>query len=103
MQLVVDKIAKAFGIHEIFKDVSFMCDKGEHLGLVGVNGSGKTTLLKCLLDTNYIDSGSIKFEPGIRWAIYPPVQLSAVASCFLDFTISLPTTCSMVKSSSVKR
>lgn len=65
MQLVVDKIAKAFGIHEIFKDVSFMCDKGEHLGLVGVNGSGKTTLLKCLLDPNYIDSGSIKFEPGI--------------------------------------
>ena len=24
MQLVVDKIAKAFGIHEIFKNVSFM-------------------------------------------------------------------------------
>ncbi|MCQ2372685.1 MAG: ABC-F family ATP-binding cassette domain-containing protein [Phascolarctobacterium sp.] len=65
MQLVVDKIAKAFGIHEIFKDVSFMCDKGEHLGLVGVNGSGKTTLLRCLLEPGYIDTGSIKFEPGI--------------------------------------
>lgn len=26
MQLVVDKIAKAFGIHEIFKDVSFMVE-----------------------------------------------------------------------------
>lgn len=65
MQLVVDKIAKAFGINEIFKDVSFMCDKGEHLGLVGVNGSGKTTLLRCLLDPNWIDAGSIKFEPGI--------------------------------------
>lgn len=65
MQLVVDKIAKSFGINEIFKDVSFMIDKGEHIGLVGVNGSGKTTLLRCLLDTNYIDSGSIRFEPGI--------------------------------------
>ena len=30
MQLVVDKIAKAFGIHEIFKDVSFMVEQGEH-------------------------------------------------------------------------
>ena len=65
MQLVVDKIAKAFGIHEIFKDVSFMIEKGEHVGLVGVNGSGKTTLLRCLLNPEWIDSGAIKFEPGI--------------------------------------
>ncbi len=65
MQLVVDKIGKAFGIHEIFKDVSFMVEQGEHVGLVGVNGSGKTTLLRCLLNPDWIDSGAIKFEPGI--------------------------------------
>lgn len=65
MQLVVDNVAKAFGIHEIFKDVSFMVEQGEHVGLVGVNGSGKTTLLRCLLQPDYIDSGAIKFEPGI--------------------------------------
>ncbi len=65
MQLVVDKIAKSFGVHDVFKDVSFMVDKGEHIGLVGVNGSGKTTLLRCLLDPAYIDSGSIRFEQGI--------------------------------------
>ena len=29
MQLVVDKLAKAFGTHEIFHDVSFMVAKGE--------------------------------------------------------------------------
>ena len=64
MQLVVDKIAKAFGIHEIFKNVSFVIEKGEHVGLVGVNGSGKTTLLRCLLQPDLIDAGAIKFEPG---------------------------------------
>lgn len=65
MQLVVDKIAKSFGVHEVFKDVSFMVEKGEHIGLVGVNGSGKTTLLHCLLEPAYTDSGSIRFEQGI--------------------------------------
>lgn len=64
MQLVVDNVAKVFGINEIFKNVSFMVEQGEHLGLVGVNGSGKTTLLHCLLNTDYVDSGVIKFEPG---------------------------------------
>ncbi|MDO4178820.1 MAG: ATP-binding cassette domain-containing protein [Phascolarctobacterium sp.] len=64
MQLVVDGLAKAFGIHEIFKNISFQIEKGEHVGLVGVNGSGKTTLVRCLLDSAYADSGVIKFEPG---------------------------------------
>jgi len=64
MQLIVDNVAKAFGINVIFKNVSFMVEQGEHLGLVGVNGSGKTTLLRCLLNPDYVDSGVIKFEPG---------------------------------------
>ena len=66
MQLVVEKIAKSFGIHEIFKDVSFMLDQGEKVGLVGVNGGGKTTLLRCLLAPETVDGGFIKFEPGLR-------------------------------------
>ena len=66
MQLVVENVAKSFGIHEIFKDVSFMLDRGEKVGLVGVNGGGKTTLLRCLLAPETVDSGFIKFEPGLR-------------------------------------
>ena len=66
MQLVVENIAKSFGIHEIFKDVTFMLDQGEKVVLVGVNGGGKTTLLRCLLAPETVDSGVIKFEPGLR-------------------------------------
>ena len=85
MQLTVDKIAKAFGIQDIFRDVSFMCDKGEHLGLVGVNGSGKTTLLRCLLDPSWIDAGSIKFEPGLRIG-YVEQGFSNISGSIWDFT-----------------
>ena len=66
MQLVVDKIARSFGINEIFKDISFMIDKGEKIGLVGVNGSGKTTLLRCLLAPETVDGGVVRFEPGLK-------------------------------------
>jgi ATP-binding cassette subfamily F protein 3 len=66
MLLVVDNVKKSFGIHDIFEDVSFFLDKGEKVGLVGVNGSGKSTLLKCLLDPNFADKGSIKFEPNTK-------------------------------------
>lgn len=66
MQLVVDKLGKAFGIHEIFHDVSFMIAKGEKIGLVGVNGSGKSTLVKCLLEPEYADTGTVAFETGLQ-------------------------------------
>ncbi len=64
MQLVVEKLAKSYGVQEIFKNVSFMLEDGEHLGLVGVNGSGKTTLLRCLLRPELADSGTVRFASG---------------------------------------
>ena len=66
MQLVVANLAKAFGAQEVFKDISFMIDKGERVGLIGVNGSGKSTLVNCLLNPDWADRGTVSFEPGLR-------------------------------------
>lgn len=66
IQLVVDNVAKSFGPHEIFKDISFTIRQGEKVGLVGINGCGKTTLLRCLLSQLEVDAGSIKFAGELR-------------------------------------
>lgn len=66
MQLVVTNLAKSFGAQDVFKDLNFMIDKGDRVGLIGVNGSGKSTLLNCLLNPDWADAGTISFEAGMR-------------------------------------
>lgn len=86
MQLVVENIAKSFGIHEIFKNVSFMMEKGRHFGLVGANGSGKSTLLKGLLEPAWLDAGSVKFEQGTRVG-YVEQGFSDIAGTVFQFML----------------
>ncbi len=57
-------LSKAFGIQEIFRDVSFEIRLGERVGLVGANGAGKTTLLRCLLGKEDVDAGKVQFDDG---------------------------------------
>jgi ATP-binding cassette subfamily F protein 3 len=64
--VTVDGLAKSFGAHDIFSNVSFTIRQGEKVGLVGVNGSGKTTLLRCLMDPAFADKGSIQFAGELR-------------------------------------
>lgn len=60
----VIKLGKAFGIREIFKDISFELKRGDRLGLVGPNGGGKSTLLKCLLTIEEPDEGQMIISDG---------------------------------------
>ncbi len=46
----------------ILKDISFVLNKEDRVGLVGANGSGKSTLLKALSKNISIDSGEIKVQ-----------------------------------------
>jgi len=46
----------------ILKDISFIVQPGEAVGVIGVNGAGKSTLLKLLTGTTQPTLGSVKLE-----------------------------------------
>ncbi len=60
--IVASHVSKKFGTLEALSDVSFTCNKGECIALIGPNGSGKTTLIKSILGMVVCSGGSIKFN-----------------------------------------
>ena len=45
----VDNVGKSFGDHVVFKNASFMIERGEKVAFVGRNGEGKSTMVKCIM------------------------------------------------------
>ncbi len=61
MLLTVDKISKSFGADILLKDVSFVVNAQDRVGVIGYNGAGKTTLIKMLIGQLKHDAGDISF------------------------------------------
>ena len=59
-----EKINLRFGLEYIYNDASFILDKSDKVGIVGVNGAGKSTLFKCILGEVSLDSGKIQLPKG---------------------------------------
>jgi ATP-binding cassette subfamily F protein 3 len=53
-------VAKSYGEKEVFRDVSFMIDRGDRIALVGVNGAGKSTLIKLLAGSEPLTRGEYR-------------------------------------------
>ena len=64
--LTVQNLKKAYGGNVVLKDVSFILQDRQRMGLVGVNGCGKTTLLKILAGLEHEDGGTLSMMKGIR-------------------------------------
>ena len=47
--LICEDVRKAYGPHEIFRDVNLTIRRGEKVAFVGNNGEGKSTLVKCIM------------------------------------------------------
>ncbi len=63
--LVVSNISKRFPGEDspILKQVSFIVNAGERVGLIGPNGCGKSTLLRIVMGEMNADSGGIQYSP----------------------------------------
>jgi len=48
------------GPKEVFRDVSFMIERGDRIALVGVNGAGKSTLIKLLAGSEPLTAGEFR-------------------------------------------
>ena len=61
----VNNLSLYFGGQDIFKNISFMVNKGDKIGLTGKNGAGKSTLLKVLAKDLSPNNGNVSVPNGI--------------------------------------
>ena len=61
----VNNLSLYFGGQDIFKDISFMVNKGDKIGLTGKNGAGKSTLLKVLAKDLTPNNGNVSIPNGL--------------------------------------
>lgn len=59
--IVVENLSYAFLEKDLYKNVSFTIESGQHCVLLGSNGTGKTTLIQMLMNTDaYLYDGKIE-------------------------------------------
>ena len=61
----VNNLSLYFGGQDIFKDISFMVNKRDKIGLTGKNGAGKSTLLKVLAKDLTPNRGNVSVPNGL--------------------------------------
>ena len=55
-------LQKAFGTHEVLKDINLTVDYGEVLSVIGASGSGKSTMLRCINLLETPTSGDVTYH-----------------------------------------
>lgn len=70
----VDKLALHFGGFELFREISFLINPRDRIGLTGKNGAGKTTLLKIIAGIDQPSSGKVSMPKELTIGYLPQVM-----------------------------
>lgn len=63
----VDKLSYSFPQKNLYNDISFTLEDGQHCAFIGTNGSGKSTLIDIIMDPEkYLFDGSLEIDPSCR-------------------------------------
>jgi len=62
MILDIRHLSKAFGSHQVLRDIDFTVNEGDVISVIGASGSGKSTLLRCINLLETPDSGEILYR-----------------------------------------
>ena len=60
--LEIRHLGKAFGSHQVLRDIDFTVQKGDVISIIGASGSGKSTLLRCVNLLETPSSGQILYH-----------------------------------------
>ena len=63
----VDNLSYSYPQRDLYKDVSFTSEEGQHCAFIGASGSGKSTLIDIIMDSeNYLFDGKLEMEPNLK-------------------------------------
>lgn len=63
----VDKLSYSFPQKNLYNEISFKLEDGDHCAFIGISGSGKSTLMDIIMDPEeYMFEGKLNIEPNCR-------------------------------------
>ena len=63
----VDNLSYSYPQRDLYKDVSFTLEEGQHCAFIGASGSGKSTLIDIIMNSeNYLFDGKLEMEPNLK-------------------------------------
>ena len=87
--LQVNHLSKAFGSHQVLRDIDFTVETGDVISVIGASGSGKSTLLRCINLLETPTSGEILYHGKnvLSRGVSPAEYRSHVGMVFQSFNL----------------